>query len=76
MKNKSAPNKAKLYKNQQPIRTLSRVTKKKLYNRSNLPRAANEPNVRRTVREPFDGKFVCVCLFIKANEHEQEIPFV
>ncbi|KAJ0600731.1 hypothetical protein HanRHA438_Chr03g0121211 [Helianthus annuus] len=28
-------------------------------------RAANEPNVRRTVREPFGGKFVYVRLFIK-----------
>ncbi|MFS7960104.1 hypothetical protein Hanom_Chr08g00699031 [Helianthus anomalus] len=28
-------------------------------------RAVNEPNVRRTVREPFGGKFVCVRSFIK-----------
>ncbi|KAJ0492740.1 hypothetical protein HanIR_Chr12g0578231 [Helianthus annuus] len=28
-------------------------------------RAVNEPNVRRTVRELFGGKFVCVRSFIK-----------
>ncbi|KAJ0578595.1 hypothetical protein HanIR_Chr05g0249671 [Helianthus annuus] len=28
-------------------------------------RAANKPNVRRTVHEPFGGKFVCVRSFTK-----------
>ena len=38
-------------------------------------RAVNEPNVQRTVREPFGGKFVYVRSISLTNEHEQKISF-
>ncbi|KAJ0454420.1 hypothetical protein HanIR_Chr15g0739851 [Helianthus annuus] len=38
-------------------------------------RAVNEPNVQRTVREPFGGKFVYVRSISLTNEHEQKNLF-
>ncbi|MFS8000342.1 hypothetical protein Hanom_Chr12g01177221 [Helianthus anomalus] len=38
-------------------------------------RAVNEPNVQRTVCEPFGGKFVYVRSISLTNEHEQKISF-
>ncbi|KAJ0538074.1 putative protein kinase RLK-Pelle-CrRLK1L-1 family [Helianthus annuus] len=38
-------------------------------------RAVNEPNVQRTVREPFGGKFIYVRSISLTNKHEQKISF-
>ncbi|KAJ0906955.1 hypothetical protein HanRHA438_Chr07g0293161 [Helianthus annuus] len=38
-------------------------------------RAVNEPNVQRTVREPFGGKFVYVRSISLTNEHKRKILF-